>query len=263
MMSRSPLSLLALACIALMLSGCSREGVRPLKVGMELAYPPFEMGDEQGKPIGVSPDLARALGAHLKREVIIENVPFDGLIPSLKTGKIDLIISSMTATPERAQSIDFSDPYLTTGLALLVSAKSDLESDAGLNSADRTIVVKKGTTGALYANEKLPLAKVLVVDKESSAVLEVAQGKADAFIYDQMSVLKNWQQHRDTTRPLLRAFQTESWAVGIRKGNDPLREKVNEFLQAFRARGGFNELASRWLGEPKEEFAERQIPFVF
>ncbi|MEI9897108.1 MAG: transporter substrate-binding domain-containing protein [Chthoniobacter sp.] len=65
----------------------------------------------------------------------IENTPFAGLIPALKTSRIDLVISSMTATPERAQSIDFSDPYLKTGLCLLVGAKTDIQSIADADRA--------------------------------------------------------------------------------------------------------------------------------
>src|SRR5438552_11375611 len=91
--------------------GCAPATKEKLIVGMELAYPPFEMTDPQGRPTGVSVDLARALGKFLGQEIQIQNLPFDGLIPSLQTRKIDLIISSLTATPERAKSIDFSDPY--------------------------------------------------------------------------------------------------------------------------------------------------------
>ena len=90
---------------------------------MELSYPPFEMTDPQGRPTGVSVRLAEALAKHLGRELVVENIAFDGLIPALKTGKIDCIISSMTATPERSRSIAFSEPYLKTGLALLVGTK--------------------------------------------------------------------------------------------------------------------------------------------
>src|ERR1700678_2077438 len=103
---------------------------RILKIGMELAYPPFEMEDPNGNPTGVSPDLARALAEYLHEPLAIENIPFSGLIPALKTGKIDAVISSMTETPERAQSIDFSDPYLTTGLCLLVKKDSPIQSIA-------------------------------------------------------------------------------------------------------------------------------------
>lgn len=250
--------------LPLLLGGCGQETAdRELTVGMELAYPPFEMTDEQGNPTGVSVDLAHALGEALGRAVRIENVPFDGLIPSLKTGKIDLILSSMTATPERAESIDFSEPYLSTGLAMLAGAKSDVQTIGDLAREGRVVAVKKGTTGSLYAAAHLGAGTVRVLDKENTCVLEVAQGKADAFLYDQMSVLRNWQAHRDTTRALLAPFRTEAWAIGIRKGNGALRAQVNAFLGDFRASGGFERLGDRWLREQKAEFAQRSIPFVF
>lgn len=235
----------------------------PLRVGMELQFPPFEMRDEKGQPKGVSVDLANALGAHLGRAVEIKNLPFDGLIPALKTGGIDLILSSMTATPERAGSIDFSDAYLKNGLCLLVSAKSDVKSAADLNRAGKVIAVKKGTTGHLYATQNCKQARVLVLDKETACVLEVAQGKADAFIYDQIGIFENWRRNQETTRPVLEPFREESWAIGLKKGNDDLRAKVNAFLAEFRKSGGFDKLADTWLVEQKAEFAKRGVPFVF
>src|SRR5690348_12058439 len=86
-----------------------------LRIGMELTYPPFEMVDEAGHPAGISVDIAKALGDYLGKKTVIRNIPFVGLIPALKSWKIDLIISSMTVTDERRRSIDFSDPYLRTG----------------------------------------------------------------------------------------------------------------------------------------------------
>ncbi len=243
--------------------GCSPKPRTALIVGMELAYPPFEMTDEQGHPKGVSVELAYALGKFLHREVEIQNFPFDGLIPSLKTGKIDLIISSMTATSERAQSIDFSDPYLRTGLCLLTGTNSTVRSIQDLDQSKRVLAVKKGTTGHSYAVEKIKHATVLVLDKESACVLEVVQGKADAFIYDQMSIFKNWQRHQETTRPLLKPFQEESWAMGIRKGNSELLQQVNQFLTDFRAKKGFDALADRYLKEQKEAFRQMGYPFYF
>src|SRR5258708_5459355 len=97
-----------LIALVVLAAGCSPKSSPKLIVGMELAYPPFEMTDPQGRPTGVSVDLARALGKFLGLEIQIQNLPFDGLIPSLQTRKLDLIISSLTATPERAKSIDFA-----------------------------------------------------------------------------------------------------------------------------------------------------------
>lgn len=236
---------------------------KKLVVGMELAYPPFEMRNERGEPAGVSVDLARALGEALGMPVEIQNMPFDGLIPALKTGKIDLILSSMTATPERAQTIDFSEPYLRTGLCLLVGAKSPIQSIADADKAGLRIAVKKGTTGHIYAMRSLKAARPLVLDNENACVLEVTQGKAEAFIYDQMSTFKNWRKNPDTTRAILAPFQQESWAIGLRKGNDDLRAKVNAFLADYRKQGGFEKLGDKWLGEQKAEFKKLEIPFYF
>ena len=246
-----------LAALALTILGSTvvaEEKDKPLIVGMELAYPPFEMTDTSGKPTGVSVDLATDLAKSLGRPVVIQNTAFDGLIPALKTGKVDLVISSMTATAERAQSIDFSEPYLSTGLCLLLKKDSAAKGIADLDQAGVKVAVKKGTTGHLYATAKLKNAQILVLDKESAAVLEVSQGKADAFSYDQMSTYQNWQRNKETTQAILEPFQKESWAVGIRKGNDELKTQVNRFIKEYREKGGFEQLGERYLKEMKDEF---------
>ena len=230
---------------------------------MELAYPPFEMTDQQGHPSGVSVDLANALGKFLGREVEIENIPFDGLIPSLQTRKIDLIISSMTATPERARAIAFSDPYLTTGLCLLVGKNSPIQSIADVDSPDRTVVVKKGTTGHIYSEAHIHKARVLVLDKEDACVLEVVQAKADAFIYDQISTYENWNRNQATTRAILKPFQQETWAVGLRQDDTNLLGHVNQFLKEFKNQGGFEQLGDRYLKDQKETFRKLGYPFYF
>ena len=102
-----------------------------------------------------------------------------------------------------------------------------------------------------------------MLDKESSAVLEVVQGKADGFLYDQMSVWKNHQEHPSETISLLEPVQREPWAVGLRQGDTELRAQVNTFIKAFRTSGGFDRLGNTYLGEQKEAFAKAGIPFYF
>jgi polar amino acid transport system substrate-binding protein len=252
-----------LICCAAWLAACSRPSTDVLTVGMELSYPPFEMTDEAGRPAGVSVDMANALGGYLHKKIVIQNMAFDGLIPALKTGRIDLVISSMTATPERAESVDFSEPYLKTGLCLLVGKNSGIGSMQEADQPGKSIAVKKGTTGHAYAVDHLKNAKLLVLDKESACVLEVVQGRVDAFIYDQMSVFKHWQANAETTRALLNPFRQESWAVALRKGNTGLQQQVNAFLADYRAQNGFEKLGDRWLPEQKEAFRKLGYPFYF
>lgn len=249
--------------LTFLLAGCGEKPSNRLVVGMELAYPPFEMTDPQGQPAGISVDLAHDLGKQIGRDVEIENIPFHGLIPSLQTHKIDLIISSMTATPERAKSIAFSDPYLTTGLCLLVGKGSPIQTIADADQPGRTIAVKQGTTGHVYATDKIKKARVLVLDKEDACVLEVVQGKADAFIYDQISTYENWRRNQETTRAILKPFTQESWAVGLRLDDTNLLNSVNQFFKEYKASGGFNRLGDRYLKEQKETFTKLGYPFYF
>src|SRR5262252_448945 len=186
------------AGILVCVCGCRSGTPGELLIGMELNYPPFEMIDSQGRPAGLSVEIAKSLGQFLGRDVHIDNIPFDGLIPALKTGKIDLIISSMTETPQRLESIDFSDPYLRTGLCLLLNKRTRIDSIEQVDQEGQTVAVKQGTTGQAYAQNHFKHARVLTLDKEDACVLEVIQGKAEGFIYDQMSVFKHWQQHQDS-----------------------------------------------------------------
>ena len=234
-----------------------------LVIGMELAFPPFEMLDSSGQPAGVSVDMAHAMGQYLNRPVRIENIPFDGLIPSLKTGKIDVIISSMTVTEDRKKSIDFTDPYLKMGLAILAAKNSDIQSINDVDKPGRNVVVKKGTTGNIYALQHFKNAKLLVLNDQSACAIEVSQGKADCFIYDQISVFENWKKYEATTRAILQPFTQEDWAMGIKKGNDALRTQINGFLKEFKESGGFDALGAKYFGENKKAFQELGIPFYF
>ena len=260
--------------LALVLVGCGEKEnetktevkaeKKVLKVGMELAYPPFEMSEKDGTPSGVSVDFAKALGAYLNREVVIENIAWDGLIPSLKTGKIDLIISSMTITEERKKSIDFSIPYAQSSLAVLANKASGVQAISDLNVAGKKVAVKKGSTGHIYAKDNLKNAEVLVFDKEAACVLEVVQGKVDGFIYDQLTIYKNYAKNMDTTTPLLKSFQKdfEYWGVAL-KQNDPLKAEVNAFITKAKSDGTFDTFANKYLTDAKKTFDELNIPFFF
>lgn len=234
---------------------------RPLVAGMELSYPPFETIDAYGNPSGISVDLVKAFGKYLNVPIKIDNIPFIGLIPALKTDKIDFIVSSMSATDERKESIAFSIPYLRMGLCLLVNIHSSIQNIVQADQPGKKIVVKQGTTGEIYARENVKNAKVYVLDKEASCVLEVVQGKADAFIYDQFSVYMNWQRNLSTTRALLTPFKYEDWAIGIRKNDQKLLDQVNAFLVKFREENGFDKLTERYFSEQKAAFKKLGIPF--
>lgn len=249
------------------MAGCSGKNSSsatgaPLRVGMDLSYPPFEMQDKAGRPDGIGVRIAEALAMKLGRPLKIVPMDFSGLIPALKTNNIDLIISSMTATDERRQSIDFSNPYAFTGLAMLVKKDSNVQGIDDLKKPGTVVAAKAATTGETYAIQHLPNAKRVVFEDQTACVLEVVQGRADAFIYDQLSIYQYAKENKATTRGLLKPFVEESWAVGIAKGNDALKEGVNGFLDDFRKEDGFGKLGERYLKDEKKFLEASGIPFI-
>ena len=257
---------LAMLLVILAAGGCGKEGKNeePLVVAMELAYPPFEGKDEAGEPTGVSVDLMKAFGEYIGREIKIENTAWDGLIPSLQTGTADLVISSMTIRPDRAEQVDFSDPYANALLAVLVNKNTDASSIEDLNQAGMKIAVKSGSTGHLYAESNLQNAELMVLPDESACVTEVAQGRADGFIYDQLTIYRNWQKNLDTTGAIFIPFQeSEKWGIAVQKGNSELLEQVNAFLKEFRDEGGYDKLEETYLSEEKKAFDELGFQWFF
>lgn len=261
--------LLGLFIGMLLLAGCSGADDKDpdkkptLKVGMELAYPPFETTDLEGNPTGVSVDIAKAFAEYLDYDIEIENTNWSGLIPSLQTKSVDMVISSMTITEERRESVDFSEPYARALLALIVPIDSTIVDSEELNDEAYTIAVKTASTGDSFASTNFPKAEILRFDNESNAIAEVVNKRADAFVYGQLTVLRNVASNPDTTKPLfLSGQQSEGWGAAFPKGSD-LVEKFNTFLIEYRADGGFDRLTEKYLKEEKELFDSYNFDFFF
>ena len=252
------------------LAGCgSKTGTEEAKdktlvVAMELAYPPFETKDNDGNPTGISVDMAKAFGEYAGYEIVIENMAWDGLIPSLQTGKADMIISSMTITDARKETVDFSDPYANACLAILANKTSGIGSIEDLNQAGKKVAVKTGSTGYIYAQNNLPNAEIIALPDESACVTEVSQGKADGFLYDQLTIYRNWKDHEDTTQAVFIPFQdVEQWGIAVQKGNSQLLDELNGFIASYREEGGFDQLSEKYLSEEKKTFAEWGFTWFF
>ena len=251
------ISLLALFTLC----ACSRSN--KLIIGTDATYPPFEFVDKTGQITGVDIEVGREIGKALGREVEFRNINFDGLITALRTGSIDLVLSAMTATPERRKSIDFSEPYVKTGLAILAAKDSTIQSAADLKTPGRKIVVRLGTTGESWARENLKDAKIISLDADVSCVMEVVNASVDAWIYDQLSIMNYQSKYADKTRALLAPLREEVWAIGLKQGNDELKTHVNAVLARMRSDGSFTQLAERYMAREKAMMNAQGLPFVF
>ena len=239
-------------------------GKKTLTVAMELAYPPFETKDTAGNPSGLSVDFITAFAEAYGYNIVIENTAWDGLIPSLQSGMSDCVISSMTITEARSQQVDFSDPYALAQLALLTNSGSGISSIEDLNKEGKSIAVKTGSTGDIYATKNLPKATVVRLADESACVTEVVQGKVDAFIYDQLTIYRNQASNPDMTSAVYIPFQDpEHWGIAVKKGNTELLAQLNEFITKSKTDGTFGRLTNKYLASEKAVFDKLGFKWFF
>jgi len=222
---------------------------KKLVVGMELKYPPFESTDEKGQAIGLDVELAKMAAKDLGVDLEIKDMEWTGLIPALQTGKIDLIISGITGTLERAKTITFTSAYFTTGLCALLSAKRapDVTNVDQLNDPKRVIAVKTGTTADILATKKFPKATINRYKDESACVQEVVNGRADAFLYDQLSIAKHAKEYPQATKAILKPFTYEPFCIAMRKGDFDLYNWFEMFVTLRRSDGTLDELRDKFV----------------
>jgi polar amino acid transport system substrate-binding protein len=218
-----------------------------LVVALEPEFQPFEYLDERGEIVGFDVDLARELGRDLGVPVEFRKVAWETISAELASGNADLIISGRTTTPERALSESYSDPYFETITCLLVSKKKapELRGIQDLNQPGRVVAVKLGTTGETAARRRCPRAEIVTFPAENAAALEVAQGKADAFLYDLAAVRKHAAEYADLTFVIEDPVSVEPYAIACRKGDPETVAWLNLCLSLMRRDGRLKELYAR------------------
>jgi polar amino acid transport system substrate-binding protein len=243
---RARASGLLLASLLLVPAACGRGAPGPgvaaarergrLVVLTEVGFPYFGTRDERGELTGFDVDLAREMAKDLGVGVEFRDRKFDLLFGELQRGQGDVVVSGVTVNESRKKAVDFSEPYfLTRTMPLLARPRADdVTKVSDLDSPARRVVAKAGTTGQEAVAERLPKATLYTLDQENLCALEVAQGRADAFVYDEIQVRLYAREHPRTTRVLEERVTVEPYAVACRRGDRETVAWVDGFL--FRAR---------------------------
>jgi polar amino acid transport system substrate-binding protein len=219
-----------------------------LVVLMEALFKPFTYKDA-GELKGFDVDLARELAKEMKVNVEFRERDFNLLANELLQGKGDLVISGITATPERALEASFSEPYyLTRTIALLGVPRADgVNSVADLDAPGRKIVVQGGSTGQYAVEKHMPKAQLLKFDDETQCILEVVQGRADAFIYDEWQIREHARVNPGKTRVLAETLSVEPYAIECRKGDPDTIDWLNLALEGMKRDGRLAALYAKHL----------------
>ncbi|MBU0971078.1 MAG: transporter substrate-binding domain-containing protein [Proteobacteria bacterium] len=221
-----------------------------LRVGFESGYLPFEMTNTKGQYIGFDVDMGKALAKAMKVTYEPVNTAWDGIIPGLITDKYDIIISGMTCTQERNLAINFTDPYIVIGQAILLNKKHEgkVLSYKDLNDPKFVITSKLGTTGEQAVKRMIPKATYKSFEVETEACMEVIQGNADASVYDLPLIEIVQAQHgAGKTIALTKPFTFEPLAMAIRKGDPDFLNFLNNFLRQYKNDGRYDKAYEKWI----------------
>lgn len=215
-------------------------------VGTEPGFPPFESIDtETGEFEGFDIDLMNAIGEKAGKTVEFSSLPFDSLISALQGGSIDAAISGMTITAERAEAVDFSDPYFEAGLAIAV-AEDNTEVKTLDDLEGKRIAVQLGTTGASTA-ESVEGATVTTFESAPLALTELANGNVDAVINDAPATKEAVDSGNIPGIAIVGEVLTdESYGIALPKGSENVAA-VNSALAELKADGTYDTIYQKWF----------------
>ncbi len=235
--------------LSLVVSGCqSTPQTTKLIVGTSADYPPFE-SMEGTNFVGYDMDLMREVGKKMGMEVEFQNISFDGLIPALQSGKINAIISAMSANDERRKQVDFTEPYFIGSDAVLVAEESTITVASNDDLAPLRIGVQSGTTQEAWLTENFPDAQISRYEKADQGVLDLKSGRIDVLAMDYYAAI-SYINAGGIKLALKTEFAGESYSIAVAKGNTELVNKFNEAIKALQAEGVLDQLAEKYLTEP-------------
>lgn len=223
-----------------------------LRVGTEPTFAPFEFLDSKTKEFqGFDMDLIRAVANKAGYDVEILNMGFDALIPALMTKNIDVVAAGLSITPERAEKVDFTTPYYTSGLSLLVR-KGDADKYVEFSDLEgKRIAVQIGTTGAERA-KTIKGASVSSFNTTSEAFMDLTTGNSEAVILDRPVIgyfLKTKPRAAKQVQMQPVIEDAQSYGFGVRKGNAELLEKLNKAYAELVASGEAQKIYDKWFAQ--------------
>ena len=219
-------------------------------VGTDAAYAPFESQNEKGEIVGFDIDVVKAVAAKAGMEVKFVNTPWEGIFNTLAQGDRDFLVSSITITDERKQTMDFSSPYFDA--QQLIAVKKDTKITKFDDLKKRKVGVQTGTTGDEVVTKLQGKTSTNVKRFESTplALKELENGGVDAVVADNGVVVhyvtnnpgSNFKTISDTS------FAAEQYGIAVKKGNTELLEKLNKGLADIKSDGTYDKIYAQYFG---------------
>lgn len=249
------LALLGALALSLLSPLSMADEAKPVRIGIEAAYPPFAMKTPEGAITGFDYDIGNALCAEMQAKCVWIEQEFDGLIPALKVRKFDAVLSSLAITPERLKSVDFTNKYYATPARLAMKAGTVLN-DPLVDLKGKKIGVQRASIYDRYATDVFAPAGAEVVryGSQNEIFLDLTAGRVDATLADVVNIDDGFLK-TDAGKgfALVGPDYTEAKYFGdgvgiaVRKGDTAMAERFNKAIAAIRANGKYQEVQDKYF----------------
>jgi len=219
-------------------------------VGTDAAYAPFESQNEKGEIVGFDIDVVRAAALQAGIEVKFLNTPWEGIFNSVAQGDRDLLVSSITITPERKQTLDFSEPYFDAHQLIAVKSDSKIAKFEDLKKLK--VGVQIGTTGdeVIAKLQGKDSTNIKRFESTPLALKELEGGGVDAVVADNGVVVHYVNNNPGSKFKTVSdsSFPSEQYGIAVKKGNTELLQKINQGLASIKANGTYNAIYVGYFG---------------
>jgi polar amino acid transport system substrate-binding protein len=229
--------------------GGEPKGGKPrIVIATDATWPPMEMVNESKEIVGFDIDLMKAAAAAGGFTVEFKNTAWDGIFAGLEAGEYDAVMSSVTITDERKQTMDFSVPYINAGQILVVRKES-----TGVDKLDqlvgKSVGAQIGTTGS-FEIEKVKGVNLKTYDEIGLAFEDLINGRIDAVVCDTpvaaQFALQN-ENYKGKLKIVGKPFTEEYYGVAVKKGNSKVLDLVNKGLNKVLKTATYDKIYAAWL----------------
>ena len=230
-------------------SAFAAQAAETLTIGTEATYAPFEFTNDKNEIIGFDIDVMNKLCEEMKVSCKIVNQSFDGLIPSLKTRRIDAAIAGIDVTPERQKQVAFTKIYYDDSSIQFITLKDSLTSLDQLKG--KKVGIQKGTTYSKYLNEKYPDVKAVSYDSYQFAFLDLKAKRIDAILIDSAAATE-WLNKEPSLVKIGKEVSDPDYigaglGIAVRKGNSALLDQFNQVLTKIKSDGTYDQIYAKWF----------------
>ena len=198
-------------------------------------------------------DLIKAIGEDQGFDVEFENLSFDGLIPALKAGNIDIVAAGMNKDDEdRQKEVDFSDSYYESKLFVAVTEDNTTIKSVEDLTPDMKVAAQTGTTGASKVKELKDAGKIkeaVILDGLDTCMMKLINGDVSAVINDKPVTEAYMKKQPDKIKMVGEALNAENYGFAVQKGNAELVEKINNGLKHIKENGTYDKLVDEWFNK--------------